>query len=276
VIVRSTPFGSEDLDAGPRLRVVGRHGVGVENIDVDAATARGVAVLNTAGANADSVAEFAVMTAMMGLRRLGEVRRAWTDGALEGGSFPGALTRRGLIGRDLAGRTVGILGFGAIGRRVAALCEAFGARVLFSDPFADPADPRSRTPEALFPEADVLFLHMPLLDETRGMIDDRALGALPPDAVVVNAARAEIVDAGSMLRALDAGVVAAYAVDVWSPEPPAADDPLVRHPRVIATPHMAAITADALAAMSDSVVEGVRAFLSDAPDRSPVNGKELS
>lgn len=271
VIVRSSPFGAAEIAAAPRLRVIGRHGVGVENIDVDAATQRGVAVLNTAGANAESVAEFAVMTAMMGLRRLAEVERAWAEGALEGGSFPGSLTRLGLVGRTLRGRAVGVLGFGAIGRVVAEICASLGARVLFSDPFGDPADPRFRERDEMLRSTEVLFVHVPLLPETRGMLGARELGMLPPGAVVVNAARAEVVQTLAMREALGSGRLGCYAVDVWSPEPPPAGHPLLGHPRVIATPHMAAITEDALLAMSESIVSGVLQTLAGSPDRRAVN-----
>lgn len=257
VIVRSTPFGADLIDAAPRLRVIGRHGAGTENIDADAASLRGIPIVNTPGANADSVAEFTVMTTLMALRRVLPVRDDFLAGSLGDGSLPGALSRSGRIGSMLARRRVGVVGFGAIGRRVAALCEAFGAEVTFADPYGPQDDPRARDLATLVAGSDVLTLHTPVTPETRGFLNAALLASAPRGLVVVNAARAEVVDADAMLAALDSGQVASYAVDVWDPEPPRSDDPLLRHPSVIATPHMAAITHDALAAMSAEVAARV-------------------
>jgi len=257
VIVRSTPFGADLIDAAPRLRVIGRHGAGTENVDADAAARRGIRIVNTPGANADSVAEFTVMTILMALRRVQPIQADFLAGALSDGSLPGALSRSGRVGAMLAGRRVGIVGFGAIGRRVGELCEAFGASIVFADPYGPRDDPRARDLATLVATSDVLTLHTPVTLETRGFLDAALLATAPRGVVVANAARAEVVDGTAMLDALDSGQVAAYAVDVWDPEPPHPDDPLLRHPSVTATPHMAAITHDALAAMSAEVAQRV-------------------
>src|SRR4051812_769202 len=124
LIVRSTLLGESDIVAGRGLKVIGRHGVGTENIDIAAATTRGIPVVNTPGANAHSVAEFTVLLALTALRRMPEIQRAFAAQELTGGSLPGVLSKTGLLGAMLEGRTVGLLGFGAIGRRAAALFEA--------------------------------------------------------------------------------------------------------------------------------------------------------
>lgn len=271
LIVRSTLLRAGDLAHGAGLRVVGRHGVGTENIDVTAATERGIPVVNTPGANAHSVAEFTVLLALTALRRVPEILAAFAAESTIEGSLPGFLSRRGLLGAMLEGRTVGLLGFGAIGRRAAALFEAHGARVIFHDPFVTLDDPRSRTWGQLLAESEVLSLHVPLTDGTAGLLDAASLSALPRGAVVVNTARAEIVDVAALLAALDSGAIACYAVDVFAPEPPDPADPLLAHPRVIATPHMAAMTHDALDRMASSVVDGVLGVLGGGRPASTVN-----
>jgi phosphoglycerate dehydrogenase-like enzyme len=271
LIVRSTLLGAADIARGQTLRAIGRHGVGTENIDIPAATGRGIPVVNTPGANAHSVAEFTVLLALTALRRMPEVLRAFAAQELAGGSLPGMLSKSGLLGSTLEGRSVGLLGFGAIGRRAAALFEAHGARVIFHDPFVTVDDPRSRSWSALLTESEVLSIHVPLTDDTAGIVDAAALAALPPGAIVLNTARAEIVDAASIVRALDAGALSFYAVDVFAPEPPDPSDPLLAHPRVIATPHMAAMTHDAIARMATSVVDGVLAVLAGERPASTVN-----
>lgn len=271
LIVRSTPLGAADIARGAGLRVIGRHGVGTENIDIAAATARGVPVVNTPGANAHSVAEFTVLLALTALRRMPEIREAFAEQRLIGGSLPAMLSRHGLLGATLEGRTVGLLGFGAIGRRAAALFEAHGARVIFHDPFVVVEDARARTWGGLLAESEVLSIHVPLTADTAGMLDAASLSTLPHGAVVINTARAEIVDVASMLAALGIGAISLYAVDVFAPEPPDPADPLLAHPRVIATPHMAAMTNDAIEKMASSVADGVIAVLTGGRPASTVN-----
>ncbi|WP_395640480.1 NAD(P)-dependent oxidoreductase [Pseudolysinimonas sp.] len=270
-IVRSTPLEAADIASGPGLRVIGRHGVGTENIDVVAASAHGIPVVNTPGANAHSVAEFTVLLALTALRRLPEITATFAAEHSIDGSLPGWLSRSGLLGAMLEGRTVGLLGFGAIGRRAATLFEAHGARVIFHDPFVTLDDPRARTWPGLLAASEVLSIHVPLTADTVGMLDAASLSALPPGAVVVNTARAEIVETAPLLAALDSGAIGVYAVDVFAPEPPDPADPLLAHPRVIATPHMAAMTHDAIGRMASSVVDGVLAVLAGERPLATVN-----
>lgn len=277
LIVRSTQLRGEDIAYGETLRVIGRHGVGTENIDVAAATARGIPIVNTPGANSHSVAEFTVMIALTALRRMPEILGTFAaQQHVLTGSLPGFLSRSGLLGTTLEGRTVGLLGFGAIGRRAASLFEAHGARVIFHDPFLVVDDARARTWPSLLAESEVLSLHVPLTADTTGMLNVTSLSSMQPGAVVINTARAEIVDVAGMLASLDEGRIACYAVDVFTPEPPDPADPLLHHPRVIATPHMAAMTHDAIGRMASSVVDGVLEVLSGRQPTSTVNPEVYS
>lgn len=264
LVVRSSPVTAALLRGAPGLRVVGRHGAGLDNIDLDAARLQGVAVVHTPAANAASVAEFVILATLALGRRLLPARDALANRELHGrGSLPGAVVAAGLGGTMLAGRTLGLVGLGAVGREVAHRARALGASVVATDPAV------SRAPEhveltdlaTVLTRSDVLSLHVPLLPSTEHLIDRAALAQLPPGALLVNTARGGVVDDAAVLAALDGGELGGYAVDVYDPEPPAPDHPLLRHPRVLATPHLAAMTVDGLDAMARSVAEGVATAL---------------
>ncbi len=259
LIVRSSPLPADVVAAGTQLRVIGRHGAGTENVDVAAATARGIPVVNTPAANAGAVAEFVLLVVLTLTRRLPELREVFLGGRLPGGSLPGAISRGGLLGRGLSGTTLGLLGYGAIGRQVATLFAAHDVDVIFHDPYVTGATPGAQavTVDELLRRADVISVHTPLTPDTAGLLNERTLARTRPGVVVVNTARAAIVDRAAMLSALDSGQVSAYAVDVFSPEPPPTDDELLTHPKVFATPHMAAMTNDAMARVARCVVDGV-------------------
>lgn len=265
LVVRSSPVTAELMELAPRLRVIGRHGAGTDTIDLDAARARGIAVVNTPGANADSVAEFVILAALALGRRLLGARQAFASGALhDRGSLPGAVVAAGFEGRMIAGRTVGLIGLGAIGTRVARLANAIGATVVAHDPMVaePPAGVRLGDLDEVLRTADVVSLHLPLTPSTTGLIDARTVARMRPGALLVNTARGGVVEDAAVLEALDSGRLGGYAVDVFDPEPPPLDNALLHHPLVLATPHMAAMTQDALAQMARSVAEGVIAVLS--------------
>lgn len=271
LVVRSSPVNEELLRHTTRLRVLGRHGAGLDTVDLDAASRRGIAVVNTPGANAASVAEFVVLTTLALSRHLVPASAALARGDLLGrGSLPGAVVGAGMQGRMLAGRTVGLIGLGAIGRRVADLVTAFGAVVLATDPAVDraPSNVTLTDRSAVLAQSDILSLHVPLTSATRHLIDRTAIAAMRPGALLVNTARGGVVDDVAVCAALDSGHLGGYAVDVFDPEPPEAAHPLLHHPKVLATPHMAAMTEDALADMARSVAEGVVAVLAG---HSPAN-----
>lgn len=265
LVVRSSTVTADLLDAAPNLRVLGRHGAGLDNIDLPAAKARGIAVVHTPGANAGSVAEFVILAAMSMGRHIAAATSRFSAGDLhDRGSLPGAVVTGGLAGSTLGGRTLGLIGLGAIGTRVAALAAAFGAEVLAHDPAVSDPPPGVRLvegPDAVISGSDVLSLHVPLTAATAGLIGATAIAAMPPGALLINTARGGVVDDAAVLAALDAGRLGGYAVDVYDPEPPAKNHPLLRHPLVLATPHLAAMTTDALAEMARSVALGTVAAL---------------
>ena len=241
--------------AGPSLRVVGRLGVGLDNIDAAACREAGVAVVSARGSNADAVCEYVFAAVFHLARRLGAA-----DAAVRAGGWP----RQAFIGAELAGRTMGIVGFGDIGRRLAVRAEAFGMRVVCCDPYlpagAPAGVPRLRLAEVVR-TADILSLHVPLTPETRGMIGTAELSAMPDGAVLVNAARGGIVDEDALFGALSAGRLGGAALDVRTHEPPQQPDPLAAAPRLLLTPHIAGWTAAALRRIGLQVAAGVLAAL---------------
>lgn len=259
LVVRSSPVTAAMLESASRLRVVGRHGAGLDGIDLAAAERLGIAVVGTPGANAESVAEFVVLAALSLARNLAPAAAALSAGAFPGGrSLPGSVVSAGLTGTMLAGRTLGLVGFGAIGRGVARRARALDMKVLAYDVTPSPADGvRHVSLDQLLRESDVVSLHVPQTAATTGLMASPRLALMRPGALLINTARAGVVDGPAVLDALDTGRLGGYAVDVFASEPPAADDPLLRHPRVLATPHMAAMTHDALDAMAVAVAQGV-------------------
>jgi D-3-phosphoglycerate dehydrogenase / 2-oxoglutarate reductase len=229
------------LAAAPRLRVIARFGVGLDNIDQEEAARRGVVVRNVPGGNANAVAELTLGLMLAGLRGIVDLHLS---------TRAGAWSR--FVGRELAGRTVGLVGFGDIARRVARLLRAFGCTVIAHDPYAarDAAWQEMVTLvplEALLARSDVVSLHAPATPATEGMVDEAFLAGMRPDALLVNTARGALVDERALVAALDAGHIAGAAVDVYQREPAAPGDPLVGHPKVITTPHTAAETAETYA-----------------------------
>ncbi len=248
------------LEAARRLRVVGRLGVGLDNIDVAACEARGIAVIPATGANAESVAEYVVTTAMMLLRGAYASTRA-----VEAGTWPRQTLSQG---REAAGKTIGLLGFGGIGRLTARKATALGMRAIGHDPLVPdddaawrsaPAQPR--TLDALLGESDVVSLHLPLTPGTRGLLGADRLGRMKRDAVLVNTARGGIVDEAALAAMLREGRLGGAALDVFDEEPLAAGSPLAGAPRLILTPHIAGVTLESNERVSALVAERVEAAL---------------
>ena len=244
------------MDAAPRLRVIGRPGIGVDNVDLAAATARGICVVNTPNAPTEPVAEKVVGWMLMLAHRLREADRVargigWKE-------------RSTLRGHDLAGKTLGLIGIGRVGSRVAQIgSSALQMRVLAYDPYAAPA--RAHLPgiepvkslDDLVPVADCVSLHCPLTDETRGMIGERQLRLMKPTAFLINSARAQIVVEEALVRALRQGWIAGAAVDVFSVEPPPPDHPLLHIDNVILAPHCGSFTHEGVLRMSQESAEQV-------------------
>jgi len=241
IVVRSaTKVTRELLGAARRLRVVGRAGIGVDNVDVEAATERGILVVNAPTANLLSAVEhtFAMMLAC-----------ARNVPAADASMKRGEWDRKSFVGVELQGKTLGIVGFGRIGQRVAVRARAFELRVVAHDPFLDPAVARRLDVEpvdldALLGCADVVTLHTPLTKETRNLLNADRIARLKPGALVVNCGRGGTLDEDALLAALESGRLGGAALDVFAEEPTPRQD-LVRHRRVIATPHIGAQTREA-------------------------------
>jgi len=253
LIVRSrTQVTAELLAAAGRLKVVGRAGVGVDNIDLAAARQRGVIVVNTPTATSIAVAEL-TLGLMLDLARL--TPRA--DAAMKAGRW----IKDELKGSELFGKTLGVVGVGNIGAAVAARAAAFGMTVIGYDAWLSPEKIRSNgaepvSLEALFARSDYISLHVPLTDETRGMIGAEALAAMKAGVRLVCAARGGVIDEVDLLTALESGRVAGAGLDVFAVEPPGAT-PLIRNANVVATPHIGAQTAEAQARAALDVAEEV-------------------
>ncbi|MCB9831393.1 MAG: phosphoglycerate dehydrogenase [Planctomycetes bacterium] len=271
LIVRSrTKVTDELLAAGRRLRVVGRAGTGVDNIDVAAATRRGVLVMNTPGANSNSAAEHAVAMMLALYRR---IPRA--DQALRGGEFkPAAFT-----GREVAGKVLGLVGLGRIGRLVAEKARGLGMTVVGYDPVATASVAAAAGIElldlpGLYRRADVVSLHVPLMESTRHMIDAAALAAMKPGVALINCARGGLIDEAALQAALESGQVSGAALDVFEVEPPF-ESPLLRDERVVVTPHLGASTLEAQEIVARNVLAQTTDYLLGRGLRGAVNGLEI-
>ena len=266
VLLRTAEFRSRDIDLAPNLRIIARHGVGYDTVDVEAATERGIAVTITGAANAGSVAEhvFALLFAVA--RRV-----VPADGAVREGAWS---TARGeLVGIEVAGRTMGLLGCGRIGRRVAAIAAALGMPVVVSDPALSAADAealgmRLTGKEELFGASDVLSLHLPLTPSTDRIIDREALAALPLGAILINTARGGLVDEHALLEYLDNGHLAGAGLDVLTTEPPPEHDPLVAHPGTVLSPHIGGQTQEAMRRVA---MEAAQSIITAYRGETPAN-----
>jgi D-3-phosphoglycerate dehydrogenase len=245
------------FDHAPRLRAVVRHGVGLDLIPVEAATTRGIPVANLPGSNTTAVVEY-VIAAMLQLRR----NLAQLDARLRADGWAAARPLAD-AGTELRGGTLGIVGVGAVGTRVAAVAAALGMDVLglTRRPEALPAGVFAADKATLFATADVVVLACPLNDATRGLVDAATLATMKPDALLVNVARAAVVDTAALLAALVAGRLGGAALDVHDRQPLTADDPVFSTPRLLLTPHVAGITATSLLGMSRGAVETMLALL---------------
>jgi phosphoglycerate dehydrogenase-like enzyme len=242
VINSRDPITERVMASAPRLRVIAKAGSKpTSNVDIAAAERRGVRVTWTPGANAVSVAEMAIALMLTVVKRLPEVHAH-----LRGGGW----RSYDLLGGELSGKTLGLVGLGAIGREVARRFQAFGGRIVGYDPKVDGAEAAAGGIERvelprLYAEADIVSLHCEMNAQTARMIDATALAAMKPGALLVNTARGGLVDEEALLAALDAGRLGAAALDVFAKEPLQRGHPLLTHPRVFATPHVSAFTHEA-------------------------------
>ena len=252
VLTRQGPVTEAAMNASAKLRVVARHGVGVDDVDLAAAAARGILVTRAPASNTPAVAEHTMAMILALAKQLRPVGAALAAGAWREGAPPV---------RDIAGLRLGLVGDGSIGRAVAPLAKAFGMVVTV----CGPAGRGGRILADILPTTDVLSLHCPYTVATHHMIDAAALAAMPSGAFVVNTARGGLVDEDALLAALESGHIAGAALDVFEQEPPPASHPLRNHPRAIVTAHMAGTTPRSLVAMGVMAAECIAAVLTGQP-----------
>ncbi|UCF20219.1 MAG: phosphoglycerate dehydrogenase [Gemmatimonadota bacterium] len=273
LIVRSrTKVTNEVIEAGERLKVLGRAGVGVDNIDIEAATRRGIVVLNAPGGNVISAAEHTLALMLALVRHVARADASLRRGEWERGRFRGI---------ELHGKTLGLVGAGRIGAEVAKRAQAFGMKVMAFDPYL----PRERAEQAgislvdlqgLLETADVISIHTPLTDETKGLIGADQLSLMKPTAYLVNAARGGVIDEIALADALRGGRLAGAALDVFEQEPVPADHLLLQFENVLAVPHLGAATQEAQTSVGIEICESVRDALLENDFRAAVNVPELA
>jgi len=256
------------LAAMPRLEVVGRAGAGLDNVDLPAAVSAGVTVTYAPAENTAATAEHTLALALAVAHRVCEL-----DRVVRGGGWD----RR--FGTELAGDTWGVVGFGRIGRAVAALASGIGMRVAAFDSALPDADVRASGVEPMSLDdlaraAKVVSLHVPLIPATRHIVSAPLLEAMRPDAILVNTARGGLVDEEALLRGLLDGRIAGAALDVRDPEPPVGEDPLAALDQVVLTPHVAGLSREAQDRVTEAVAHDVRAVLAGQPPRWPAPAPE--
>jgi D-3-phosphoglycerate dehydrogenase len=267
LVVRSATQASRQvIEAGKALKVIGRAGAGVDNIDVAAATERRILVLNTPGGNAEAAAELAVGL-MFALAR--EIPRA--DASMKAGAWE----KKGFSGSELLGKTLGLVGLGNVGGAVARMARGLGMSVVVFDPYAEPdaaaaLGVRLAPLDEVLASADFVSVHAPKTAETGNLLDARAFAKMKTGAFVVNCARGGIVVEKDLVAALDAGKVRGAGVDVFEKEPPA-DWTLAKHPKVIATPHLGAATGEAQVNVSVMIARQIGAYLTRGEVINAVN-----
>lgn len=269
LVVRSaTQVTAEVIVAGSSLKVIGRAGAGVDNIDCDAATRRGIVVMNTPGGNTVSTAEH-TMSMLLSLSR--NIPQAFDS--LRKGEWD----RKKFVGTELQGKTIGIIGLGKIGREVALRCQSFGVITIGFDPVlasdvAAKLNIELVSLEDIYTRSDFITVHTPLNEETRGLINDSVLTRCKTGVRLVNCARGGIIDEGALLRGLESGKVAGAALDVFVDEPPR-ENPLLRHPKVIATPHLGASTEEAQEKVARQIAIQISDMLKEKGIVGAVNGE---
>jgi D-3-phosphoglycerate dehydrogenase len=254
ILFRMKPNCTERLMAAcPRLRCVGRHGVGLDTVDLDAATRLGIPVVHAPGSNSDSVAEHAILLMLAAVKQLVPI-----DRDTRAGQWRGDQARRIT---ELKGATLGIIGVGNIGRRVAHIARGFGMSVLGFDPYVAPDELRRREVEPvrdlvdLLSRADIVTCHTPLTAETRHQINEKTIRQMKDGAILINASRGEVLDERALFEALTRGKLRAAGLDVWEEEPVSRDNPLLNLENVVTTPHVAGLSGEATRTMAMQVAE---------------------
>ena len=271
VITRGKGQGNRQLmEACPELQVIARCGVGLDNVDVKEATARKILVVNAPGSNSATIAEHTITLMLMLQRNLYESARQVKAGNWE--------WRNRFEGDELNGKTLGILGMGNIGKRVAKLADAFEMKVVYWDKFNTQSEFTSLSLEEVLKTADIITLHLPLFEDTKNLIGEKELAMMQSHAILINTARGALVDQKALIKALDEKTIAGFGADVLVVEPPEANEPLLAHPNTVITAHVGSLTATTYKNMCVSTVNNVLAILTDkAPQPTSIfNRKELN
>lgn len=274
LMVRQGRITQEVIAASPNLKVIAKHGVGVDNVDIAAAAKRGIPVLRAMGSNSRAVAEHTIALALALVKEILPLDRAVKNGGWPKPTF---------VGKDFLGATIGLIGYGGIGRETARMAEALGMEVVVHDPFAPGAAEADGFAsaddiDAMLPTLDILSIHCPLTAVSRDLIDARRLALMKPSAVIVNTARGGIINEQALAEALSAGTIAGAALDSFSIEPPPADSPLWALNTLIATPHIGGVTHGSADSMAEIAARHIISVLDgNAPDeRSLARPIELS
>lgn len=278
VVIRATPLTKSIIESGKNLKIISRHGTGVDNIDIQAATEQGILVTRVNGANAYSVAEY-VLTSMLALsRRLYKSDKLFKAGSLSvnGASLPGLANKYDLNGHEIRGKKLVILGFGRIGRILADLAEGLGVEVVAYDPYVKEANiPLVTDLEDSFKTADFISINMPLTPETKDLITKKELRTMKTSSFIINAGRGGIINEGDLADALNQGVIAGAALDVFYPEPPQNDNPLLTAKNVILTCHIAGTTFEATEALGYGAAESIIDYFNGEMPKFPINQEEV-
>lgn len=273
LVIRSgTTVTKEILEAARQLKVIGRAGIGVDNVDVDEASRRGVIVMNTPGGNVITTAEHAISLMCALARSIPQATASMKAGKWEKSKF---------MGSELSGKTLGLIGAGNIGKIVASRAQGLKMKVIAFDPFltdelAEKLEVERVSLDELFARSDFITIHTPLNDKTRHLINKDAFAKMKKGVFIVNAARGGIVHELDLVAAIEQGIVAGAALDVFEQEPPPADHPLLREDRVISTPHLGAATAEAQENVAVEVAEQFADFFQHDVIRNAVNFPSLS
>lgn len=242
------------MDSAPQLRVIAKHGVGVDNIDVVAAGERGIPVLVATGANAVSVGEHVIALLLAAVKRILP---------LDAGLRAGRWEKPGFLGRELAGATMGLLGMGSIAQATCRFARGLGLELIGHDPFAPDSAfekagvRRFASFDEMLAQTDVLSLHCPLTEQTRSIVNAAAIARMPAGGYVINTARGGLIDEAALLAAIESGHLAGAGLDTFATEPPGADHPFWAEPRIVVTPHIGGVTREANARVGIDAVTGI-------------------
>ncbi len=272
ILIRSAKITAEIMDAIPTLKVVAKHGMGVDNIAVEHATEKGILVVNAPYSNLNAVAEHIVML-LLALSK----RTVWMDKLTRAGGFKERNTYKTI---ELRGATVGIIGLGKISRLVVKKLSGFEMNILTSDPYVKQDDvgdlPVTMVPpEEVYAKSDFVIVHTSLFPSTFHLVGAEQFRAMKPTAFIINAARGPVIDEAAMIEALHSGEIAGAGLDVFEQEPPAEDNPLFTMDNVILSPHNAALSDGALRAMAMDSAQGITEYLTGKPVTYPVNQEVL-